>query len=140
MSNSSDDFLNDNITISSIGSGYPTDTFTITSPITIDMSSVTSGSSSASTYYYTTGAGMAGSNSSGTVILSGGTYSTSIDTGSSTFSWINPVPFETGFPDWYDFQEMCKEYPGMEKTFEHLKAFYKLCKDDWESKKRGNND
>jgi hypothetical protein len=53
------------------------------------------------------------------------------------WNWVNPVPFETGFPEWNDFQEMCKEYPGLEKTFEHLKVFYKLCHDEWQVKKKG---
>lgn len=55
------------------------------------------------------------------------------------FSWsgMETIPFETGFPNWEDFRAMCEEYPGLEKTFEHFKVFYKLCKDEWEAKKRG---
>jgi hypothetical protein len=78
-----------------------------------------------------------------TIDLSGVSVSTlnSIDTNSYN-NWIfsATVPFEDGFPEWTDFQEMCKEYPGLEKTFEHMKVFYKMCKDDWEAKKRGDND
>ena len=81
------------------------------------------------------------SNISYTTMVTGSSYTIpdniTIDsiTGSS-FNWkINP--FENGFPDWYDFQEMCKEYPGLEKTFEHLKVFYKLCHDEWQAKKKG---
>ena len=55
---------------------------------------------------------------------------------SSIFSW-HTTPFEDSFPDWNDFQEMCKEYPGLEKAYEHMKVFYKLCKDEWEAKKKG---
>lgn len=47
------------------------------------------------------------------------------------------TPFENGFPAWNDFEDMCKEYPGLEKTFEHFKVFYNLCKSEWEAKKRG---
>lgn len=51
--------------------------------------------------------------------------------------WKPPVPFEDSFPEWHDFQEMCKEYPGLEKVYEHMKAYYNMCKDDWEAKKKG---
>ncbi len=51
--------------------------------------------------------------------------------------WRPPEPFVNGFPEWEDFQEMCKEYPGLEKVYEHMKAYYNMCKDDWESKKKG---
>jgi hypothetical protein len=61
-------------------------------------------------------------------------YSSINDT---TWNWIDTVPFENGFPEWNDFQKMCKEYPGLEKTFEHLKVFYKLCHDEWKAKKKG---
>lgn len=51
--------------------------------------------------------------------------------------WRPPEPFVNAFPEWEDFQEMCKEYPGLEKVYEHMKAYYNMCKDDWESKKKG---
>jgi hypothetical protein len=51
--------------------------------------------------------------------------------------WRPPEPFVNSFPAWEDFQEMCKEYPGLEKVYEHMKAYYNMCKDDWESKKKG---
>ena len=47
------------------------------------------------------------------------------------------VPFESSFPEWNDFQKMCKEYPGLEQAYEKLKTFYNLCKDEWEFKKKG---
>lgn len=102
-------------------------------------------------YTYTTDA----SNTSGvyTVTLDPGILSDSIDLtgitpqsiGSLTIddikSWnfgpIGVSPFDDCFPEWDDFQSMCKEYPGLEKCYEHLKAFYKLCKDEWEQKKKG---
>jgi hypothetical protein len=52
------------------------------------------------------------------------------------FNWTETVPFEDGFPEWNEFQEMCKAYPGLEKTYEHLKCFYKMCNDDWQAKKK----
>jgi hypothetical protein len=50
--------------------------------------------------------------------------------------WRPPEPFVNGFPDWEEFNNMCKEYPGLEKVYEHMKAYYNMCKDDWESKKK----
>ena len=50
--------------------------------------------------------------------------------------WKPPVPFTDSFPEWNDFQEMCKEYPALEKAYDHLKSYYNMCKDDWESKKK----
>jgi hypothetical protein len=56
------------------------------------------------------------------------------------FNWAEQTEFVNSFPDWDDFQNMCKEYPGLEKTFNHLKEFYNLCKDDWKAKKENEND
>jgi hypothetical protein len=56
----------------------------------------------------------------------------------ASWTWSEPNPFENIFPDWNDFQLMCKEYPSLEKTFNHLKDVYNICKDDWEVKKKGN--
>lgn len=69
-----------------------------------------------------------------TITISGIDYSTL-----NPQEWVftEPIPFETGFPNWNEFQDMCKEYPGLEKTLEHLKVFYRLCIDEWEAKKRG---
>jgi hypothetical protein len=50
--------------------------------------------------------------------------------------WTPTEPFVNGFPEWEEFNKMCKEYPGLEKVYEHMKAYYNMCKDDWESKKR----
>lgn len=56
----------------------------------------------------------------------------------NTFNWnFTAIPFKDGFPDWDDFQSMCKEYPGLQITFEKMKEFYNLCKSDWEDKKKG---
>ena len=64
---------------------------------------------------------------------------TSDDLKNWSFGPIGVSPFEDCFPDWDDFQAMTKEYPGLEKCYEHLKAFYKLCKDEWEQKKENRN-
>lgn len=88
--------------------------------ITIDLSNYT--------YNYDTMTSVSGS----TITLDNITITDTI----SNWSFIDTVPFENGFPEWRDFQEMCKEYPGLEKTFEHMKSYYNMCKDDWESKKK----
>ncbi len=62
-----------------------------------------------------------------------------IDTSILIDGFYKDIPFETGFPSWHDFQDMCKEYPALEKAFTNLKEFYILCKDDWEVKKNGEN-
>lgn len=60
------------------------------------------------------------------------------DISTTSFNWsFTTTPFEDGFPEWSDFRDMCKEYPGLQITFEKMKEFYNLCKSDWEGKKRG---
>lgn len=104
-----------------ISSGIHSDTTmnssSITSPITINLNN----------YTYTT------STSIDSIDLNNITLTDTI----GNWSFVDTVPFENGFPEWSDFQEMCKEYPGLEKSFEHLKVFYNLCKSEWEAKKRG---
>jgi len=65
-----------------------------------------------------------------------GTSWSSFNIPENSFTWDETVPFENGFPEWNEFQEMCKAYPGLQKTYEHLKCFYKMCNDDWQSKKK----
>lgn len=65
-----------------------------------------------------------------------GTSWSSFNIPENVFSWSETVPFEDGFPEWNEFQDMCKAYPGLQKTYEHLKCFYKMCNDDWQSKKK----
>ena len=73
-----------------------------------------------------------------TVTLPSGSIDSGLTIDSSMFSniWVTPIPFENGFPEWEDFQKMCKEYPGLEQAYEKLKTFYVLCKDEWETKKK----
>jgi hypothetical protein len=72
------------------------------------------------------------------VTLPSGSYDSTIRIDDSIFtsSWITNVPFENSFPEWEDFQGMCKEYPGLAQAYEKLKTFYDLCKDEWEHKKK----
>jgi hypothetical protein len=120
-----------NITISSSSSLFSddviitnggTDTMISSSELFVDLSSY-----GAATHPY-----LYNSSSADTVIIH--------DINITGWSLAETVPFENGFPAWEDFQEMCKEYPGLEKTFEHLKVFYNLCKSEWEAKKRGDGE
>lgn len=121
MTSLEDLILSDTITLTNNMS--MTDTMSSATTVTIDLNNVGAVGAAAPTYIYS-------SSGSDTITL-----------GNIDFvnSWTSDetIPFEDGFPAWDDFQNMCKEYPGLDKTFEHLKAFYKLCKDDWEAKKRG---
>ena len=91
--------------------------------ITIDLSDYTAAQS-----MYTIGTGF----SDNTITITG----SDIPFGHPSGLWRPPEPFVNTFPDWNDFHNMCKEYPGLEKVYEHLKAYYNMCKDDWETKKR----
>lgn len=112
-------------------SSQPTDCITISSnpsdfnlgDITIDLSNYGAAQS-----VYTIGSGF----SSDTITITG----SDVPFGHPSGLWRPPEPFVDSFPSWNDFQDMCKEYPGLEKVYEHLKAYYNMCKDEWESKKR----
>jgi hypothetical protein len=73
------------------------------------------------------------------ITLPSGSYDNTITIDGSVFSniWVTTIPFENGFPEWDDFQNMCKEYPGLEQAYEKLKTFYVLCKDEWDHKQKG---
>lgn len=94
--------------------------------ITIDLSSITNVAAAQPSIYT-----IDMSNSSVTL-----TNTNDVPFGHPSGLWKPPVPFTDGFPEWNDFQDMCKEYPGLEKAYEHLKSYYNMCKDDWESKKK----
>lgn len=112
-------------------------TYSITLDNTIDLSDTITGiiaqdlTTAIDSYVITGGGNMS------TTYTSGSSDTITID--SSLFSnvWITTVPFENGFPEWDDFQNMCKEYPGLEQAYEKLKTFYELCKDEWAHKKKG---
>lgn len=50
-----------------------------------------------------------------------------------------PVEWEHEFPPFHKVEEMCKEYPGLEKAYENFKTFYKLVEQDWEGKQKERN-
>ena len=115
-----------------ITSSQPTGSITISSnPTTLDIGSITI---DLSNY---------GASGSMYTIANGGTDTITITGADIPFGhpsglWRPPEPFVNTFPDWNDFQKMCEEYPGLEKVYEHMKAYYNMCKDDWELKKKDN--
>jgi hypothetical protein len=46
----------------------------------------------------------------------------------------NGTPFEAAFPLFDQVQEMCKEYPGLERAYENFKTAYALVEQDWKGK------
>ncbi len=108
----------------------PTDCITISSsPADLDFGSITIDVSdySAAQSMYTIVNGVID-----TITITGN----DIPFGHPSGLWRPPEPFVNGFPDWEEFNNMCKEYPRLEKVYEHMKAYYNMCKDDWESKKK----
>lgn len=47
--------------------------------------------------------------------------------------------WRTHFPDFYEVESMCKEYPALEKAFENFKTIYEMVKDDYASKIKNSN-
>jgi len=117
-----------------ITSSQPTGSITISSnPVDLDIGSITIDLSNygagQSMYTYSS------LTASDTITITG---SSDIPFGHPSGLWRPPEPFINAFPEWDEFQKMCKEYPGLEKVYEHMKAYYNMCKDDWESKKKDN--
>jgi hypothetical protein len=102
--------------------------------ITVDPSDSYTGTIIGGTFI--TGSNEFSSTDFGNITISNGGGGYTIGTG---FNWhaVETIPFDTGFPEWEDFQNMCEEYPALKIAYEHMKVFYKLSKDDWESKKKG---
>ena len=58
----------------------------------------------------------------------------------TTTSWTPPVEWTDCFPDFNTVEQMCKEYPGLEKAFENFKTVYKLVEQDWKGKSEGDQE
>ena len=48
-------------------------------------------------------------------------------------------PWIHTFPDFYEIQEMCKDYPALEKAYENFKTIYKMVEQDWIGKQKERN-
>lgn len=55
----------------------------------------------------------------------------SVDWSNST---ITPVEFEDCMPDVAKVEDMCRDYPALEKAYENFKTIYKLVHQDWQGR------
>jgi hypothetical protein len=46
-------------------------------------------------------------------------------------SSFNPKEWEDKLPDLLKVEEMCKDYPALEKAYENFKTVYKMVEQDW---------
>ena len=57
---------------------------------------------------------------------------------SITFDWDNiniaPTEFEDCMPDVAKVEDMCKDYPALEKAYENFKTIYKMVHQDWQGR------
>lgn len=65
-------------------------------------------------------------------------WGTSIDIDSITI--YQPVEFEDQMPSVAKVEDMCKEYPALEKAYENFKTVYKLVRQDWQGKQDQDDD
>lgn len=60
-------------------------------------------------------------------------------------SWVlapvttEEILFKNTMPDPYLLDEMCKEYPSLEKAYENFKTIYKMVEQDWIGKQKERN-
>ena len=47
---------------------------------------------------------------------------------------VEPVEFEDQMPSVAKIEDMCREYPALEKAYETFKTVYKLVHQDWQGK------
>lgn len=73
-----------------------------------------------------TGAGISPS----TITINTGAVSGGITSG---YSWAYPEEWDGCFPDWKRVQDMCKQYPALNISFEKFKTTYKLVRDEYDS-------
>ena len=45
-----------------------------------------------------------------------------------------PVEFEDEMPSVAKVEDMCRDYPALEKAYENFKTVYKLVRQDWQGK------
>lgn len=57
----------------------------------------------------------------------------------SDSTWTANV-WEDSFPDFSQVQDMCQEYPALNKAFENFKLIYELTKQDWLGKQKDDSD
>ena len=52
----------------------------------------------------------------------------------STITLNDPVEFEDEMPSVAKIEDMCKDYPALEKAYENFKTVYKLVRQDWQGR------
>lgn len=62
-----------------------------------------------------------------------------IDLSSINISTLNPVEFEDHMPSVAKVEDMCTEYPALEKAYENFKSVYAMVKQDWQGKQDEKN-
>ena len=67
------------------------------------------------------------------VYINDGISWNTVDILHTTQEWID------AFPDFYKIEEMCKEYPALEKAYENFRTIYKMVEQDWEGKQKERN-
>jgi len=74
----------------------------------------------------------------------GTSYTTGIDFGADagkgfenmTFDdYVPPRPFEDSVPSLKDLEEMCAEYPSLKIAYDKFRNVFRICYDDWKTKK-----
>ena len=123
------------MTTSSVPKDYLTtssDTITITSLDSIDLSSIASMNTSISypsSYTHPVGA----ISISSTIPTLTTSQLSSLYINTSDYGIKISQDWEDCFPDWDRVQKMCKEYPGLQIAFEKFKTTYKLVKDHYDT-------
>jgi len=62
-----------------------------------------------------------------------------IDLSSLNISTLNPVIFKDYMPDVAKVEDMCNDYPALEKAYENFKTIYKMVQQDWQGKQDEKN-
>ena len=49
--------------------------------------------------------------------------------------YVPPRPFEDSVPSLKDLEEMCAEYPSLKIAYDKFRNVFRICYDDWKTKK-----
>ena len=134
-----DKFDIESIVIDNMSSGSTIDAITLDNSITIDLGNYGAAQSvySITSDTITIGDGTVSINTNSADWLNN---SGIIQTGDINLDWNNIVFEKTIFqdcmPNLADVEQMCKEYPALEKAFENFKTIYKMVEQDYKGKKK----
>tara|TARA_R110001632_G_scaffold225889_1_gene359166 strand:- start:652 stop:996 length:345 start_codon:yes stop_codon:yes gene_type:complete len=73
---------------------------------------------------------------SDTITINSGSIATSIITDGTGPHWADsihwdPIEFEDQMPTVAKVEDMCNDYPALDKAYENFKTIYKLVEQDW---------